>query len=77
MARRFVRREKRTLDFAVKCTRHEKNKRIFPLNTIDKGHEIRNQEKFHVNFARTTAYQKSAVPTCQRLLNEHFGLQNN
>ena len=66
------RREQRCLDFALKCTKHSKNKRIFPLNTINTNHEPRIREKFHVNFARTSAYQKSAIPSCQRMLNKHY-----
>ena len=31
--------------------------------------DLRNTEKYAVNFARTENYQNSAVPYCQRLLN--------
>ena len=61
-----ARREKRCLDFALKCIKHEKNQRLFPRNT---GNQ---REKFHVNWARTDAYKKSTIPYCQRLLNKHF-----
>ena len=33
---------------------------------------LRNTEQFQVNFAHTSSYQNSAVPYCQRLLNEDF-----
>ena len=36
---------------------------------------IRQWEPFKVNFARTKSYKKSTIPTCQRLLNEHFLLE--
>ena len=31
---------------------------------------VRAREKYAVNFARTNAYQNSAIPYCQRLLNK-------
>ena len=34
--------------------------------------EVREREEFVVNFARTKQYQQSAIPACQRLLNNHF-----
>ena len=33
---------------------------------------LRFSEPFSVNFANTESYQQSAIPFCQRLLNEHF-----
>ena len=68
------RRETRCLEFAIKCTKHSINKRIFPLNkNLDKeDNKIRNRETFLVNFARTETYRMSAVPFCQRMLNVHF-----
>ena len=70
----FVRREKRCLDFALKCAKHPINSRIFPLNSNlgTEASNVRNREIFEVNFARTEAYRKSAVPFCQRKLNDHF-----
>ena len=71
----FQRREKRCLDFALKCSRHPINQRLFPLNTRnDRGH-LRKTEKFAVNFARTESYRKSAIPFCQRKLNEYYQLR--
>ena len=65
-----LRREKRCLNFGLKALKHPKHAKIFPLNDeID--HEIRELEKFHVNFARTSTYKKSSVPYIQRLLNKH------
>ena len=62
------RREKRCLDFAVKCTRHPTNCRIFPLNpNIDKdGKKVRNREPYVVKM--------SAIPFCQRKLDSHLSL---
>ena len=72
------RREKRCLDFALKCLKHPINSRMFPLNNnlgpdrID----VRNREMFEVNFARTEKYRISAFYFCQRKLNTHFQLES-
>ena len=42
-----------------------------PLNQIENGHNKREKEIFKVNFAWTEKYRKSAIPYCQRLLNEY------
>ena len=65
------RRQKRCLDFARKCVGHERNQRLFPLNPESSEHDLRKQEVFHVNFARTSDYMKSAIPFCQRMLNDY------
>ena len=57
----YERRENRCLDFALKSTKHERNNRLFPLKTSTSDYEVREKEKFHVNFARTSKYQKSAI----------------
>ena len=68
-----TRRLERCLDFSLKCIKHEQNKRFFPLNqNIDNQNNVRNRERFNVNFARTKTYQMSTIPFCQRLLNAHF-----
>ena len=68
----FSRREKRCLDFALKCTKHPINKRLFPLNQNQaENNKVRSREKYDVTFARTGAYKNSAIPYCQRLLNKH------
>ena len=67
------RREKRCLDFAKKCIKHPKNSRMFPAKKFEKSdHLLRKREKFEVNFASSHAYQRSAIPYCQRLLNEYY-----
>ena len=48
------------------------NGRLFPLNSKNDPAVLRKTEKFLVSFARTEAYRKSAIPFCQRKLNEHF-----
>ena len=68
------RREKRCLDFSLKCLKHPRHSSLFPLNPyyLSQQHEERNREKFTVNFARTDTYKDSTIPYCQRLLNQHF-----
>ena len=66
------RRQKRCLDFSLKCLKHPRNSRLFPRNLNSNNQNLRGHEKFLVNFAKTSCYQKSAIPYCQRLLNEHF-----
>ena len=69
----YDRREKRCLDFALKAIKHPINHKMFPLNrNLDNELEVRNRETFQVNFARTDQYKKSAIPACQRILNDHF-----
>jgi hypothetical protein len=67
------RREKRCLDFSLNCVNHERNSRLFPLNTLySELHNVRQSETFLVNFANTETYRTSAIPYCQRMLNKHF-----
>ena len=66
----YSRRESRCLDFALKCVKHPLNSRLFPLNQ-EPVNDLGRTEKFVVNFAKTGAYQKSAIPYCQKLLNDH------
>ena len=72
----FDRREKRCLDFAIKCVKHPKLKRLFPSNPEKSDLKLRKREIFKVNFAHTTSYKKSAIPYCQRLLNNHISQEN-
>ena len=68
-----ARRSSRSLDFSLKCTKHPENARFFPKNpNLDISIPVRNREHFKVNFGRTQSYTNSAIPYCQRLLNEHF-----
>ena len=66
------RRVQRCLNFSLKSIRHERNAKLFPLNKNAGLFNTRHSETFAVNFAATTAYRKSAIPFCQRLLNERF-----
>ena len=68
------RREKRCLDFSTRALKHPVNSRLFPINNnlVNGAKEVRDREMFTVNFARTEQYRKSAIPYCQRILNEHY-----
>ena len=60
-----TRRENRLLTFSLRCLKNDFTKIMFPQNEDKK-------EPFFVNFARTEKYKNSAIPQCQRRLNEHF-----
>ena len=67
------RRLARCLDFSVKCTKDSSNSRFFPKNpNLGNYLETRGGEQYKVNFCRTKRYKDSAIPFCQRLLNEHW-----
>ena len=69
------RRQARLLAFARKCIQHPQNSRFFPHNqNLNQEPHIRSREPFHVNFSHGEIYKKSTIPTCQRLLNNHFTL---
>ena len=70
----YDRREARCLKFALKSLKHPIQSKKFPPNRklTNENPEVRNREHFHVNFARTQQYKKSAIPYCQRLLNNYF-----
>ena len=63
------RRESRCLSFAQKCVKNTENRKMFPTNDVP-TYNVRQTEKYVVNFARTNTYFKSAIPFCQRKLNE-------
>ena len=58
---------------SLKCTKDSHNSRFFALNpNLGNTLETREREQFKVNFCRTKKYQDSAIPFCQRLLNQHW-----
>ena len=66
------RRQSRCLDFGLKAIKHPENQRFFPENPIVNTQiATRDTEAYIVNFSRTEAYRKSAIPYVQRLLNKH------
>ena len=62
-----TRRNQLCQKFAFKCTENERTKHYFKRNK--KPMELRNKEKFHVEFAKTERYKKSSILQMQRLLN--------
>ena len=64
------RRQERSLKFVSKSLKHPINKKMFPLNDSESSQVTRNHEKYHVNFAHTELYKRSAIPSLQRLLNQ-------
>ena len=68
------RRQSHCRKFSLKCLNNPQSRKLFPPTSIDPDniHTVRNREKFKVNRATTEQYRMSAVPSCQRLLNEHF-----
>ena len=67
------RRQYRCLKFSLKCLDHPLNNRIFPKNANQHNPlQTRKKEPFKVNFAHTERYRKSAIPSCQRLLNQYM-----
>ena len=56
------RREKRCLEFALKCVKHPRNRRFSPFNQNQNEHDVRVHEQFKVNFATTSTYRDSTIP---------------
>ena len=69
-----VRREDRCLAFAKHFLKNPQVAKMFPQNTSG-SLDLRNTERYVVNKARTENYRKSAVPYCQRLLNQEHKQQ--
>ena len=63
-----ARREKLCINFAIKCTKNDQTKNMFPEQP--KQRNTKSANKYKVNFARTTKYLSSAIPQMQRLLNQ-------
>ena len=66
-----IRRQEKSLKYACKALKHPLGQQMFPLNNNENPQNTRKSEKFHVNFAHTEVYKKSAIPSLQRLLNQH------
>ena len=63
------RRETRCLSFARRCLKTDEMAKYFPLNPDLPNIELRDREKFQVNFSHGVKYFKSTIPYCQRKLN--------
>lgn len=58
------------LDFAMKCTKNKRMKKMFPKNIKLHKMKTRKPPKYIVNFANTERLKKSAIIYMQNLLNE-------
>ena len=65
-----IRRQDLCLKFAVKCIKSEKTQNMFPKREKEHAMKARNEEKYHVQHAKTSRLKNSAIPYMQRLLNE-------
>ena len=63
------RREILCRKFAKNCLKNEKMKKLFPIEKHQHNMKTRSQSFFKVNRARTSRYQRSAIPYLQKLLN--------
>ena len=63
------RRQEMCIDFAKKVHQTPIKPQILPNQNQTNTNQIRNREKYLVNFASTNFYKNSAIPYCQRLLN--------
>ena len=63
------RRNKLSLNFALKCTKNEKTKDMFPLTNKQTNNRI--QEKYSVTKYKTGRLANSSIPFMQRQLNKH------
>ena len=73
----FQRREDRSLTFARRCLNNREMSRFFPRVTSLPQQELRDRDKFVVNFSHGAKYQRSAIVNCQRQLNEYSHKQTN
>ena len=49
----ILRRQRKCLNFSLKCVKHKRNSTLFPLNKQTFGQDCKLREKYHVNWART------------------------
>ena len=66
------RREKMSLKFAKNCLKINNMKYLFPRYLSKCSMKTRNSLKYVENKSQTSRYQKSAVPSMQRMLNKCF-----
>ena len=58
-------------NFAIKSTKNQRTKKMFPLNKKTHNMESRKPEKFKVLHANTSRFQNSSIIYMQKLLNEN------
>ena len=66
------RRQKKCLQFGLKCLLHPIHSSMFPVNPqLNNLVNTRSKEHFLVNKARTDSYKDSTIPYIQRMLNDY------
>ena len=70
------RRELICLKFAKKALKLDNFKKMFPIQKQLHEMKTRNKKKYVVNYAQTERYQKSSIPSMQRLLNRNESSMN-
>ena len=63
------RREEICINFAEKCLKNEKTKKMFPLRKKEHPMEKKHEEEYIVHHANTERFKKSSILYMQRLLN--------
>ncbi len=65
-------RLKRCTNFSLRALKHPKHKQMFPIseNYSQNAHNLRNPEKYTVNFSSGEKYKLSTIPFLQRNLNK-------
>ena len=66
------RRENLCVNFAKKCIKTEKAKKLFLLKNSMHKMTTRNKQKFKVFKQNTKRYQKSSIPFMRKLLNHEY-----
>ena len=68
----YKRRENRVLQFSLRALKHPKHSKMFPLSNKfrDNVHDLREHERYIVNFAHGEKYKSSFIPQAQRRLNQ-------
>ena len=64
-----TRRKELCLNFAKRCVKSKKSQNMFPLRVKEHSMEVRDQEKYFVQHAKTDRLKNSTIPYMQRLLN--------
>ena len=72
----FQRRDDRSLNFARRCTENKELSRFFPRVPVLPQQQLREREKFVVNFSHGSKYQNSAIVYCQKQLNTYYSDEN-
>ena len=70
----YERRQTRCTRFSLKALKHPIHKQMFPLSEkySNNNYDLRNPEKFTVNFSYGEKYKRSTIPFLQRNLNQYF-----